>query len=247
MEIDRELLIEVAKKNNLTNKEHIEKSWMQDHLLYFLSKKRDDLVFKGETALYKFYSLPRFSEDLDFTTNKSVDVELLDSFCKNNNISLTYKTIKDSHLFKLRFNGILTEKNTIQIDINISKKIYPADEKEFISFYPDILPFMVKVMPLNEIFAEKIHAILNRTKSRDLFDLFFLLRIIDVDEDFLLVKLNDKGINITMVELKKRLVEKIEEYSFIWNEELKHFVLNDLPDFKIVKNYVFKKMNLKAD
>ncbi|MDD3083838.1 MAG: nucleotidyl transferase AbiEii/AbiGii toxin family protein [Candidatus ainarchaeum sp.] len=244
MEIDNELLITIGKRNNLSNKEHIEKTWFQDHLLYYLSKKMDDLIFKGGTALYKFYSLPRFSEDLDFSTNKDVDKELLEEFCKKNNILLDYKKIRNSHLFKLRFNGILTEKNTVRIDINVSKKICSVENKEFISFYPDVPPFIIKTMSLKEIFAEKIHAILNRTKARDLYDIFFLLKIIKPNKDFLLKKLEDKGIKTSEKELKKMILAKIDDYSFIWKEELKHFILQELPEFKTVKDFIIRELKL---
>lgn len=242
MEINSELLKRIGEESGLKNREHIEKTWFQDHLLYYLSKKRDDLIFKGGTALYKFYSLPRFSEDLDFSTDKKIDKTLLEEFCKKNNIKLDYKKIKNSHLFKLRFKGKLTQENTIRLDINISKT-YPAEKKELISNYPDILPFIINVMPLEEIFAEKIHAILNRTKARDLYDLFFLLRIIKPKKDFILKKLKDKELILNNDELKKNLLKKIDDYSYIWEEELKHFVLGDLTDFLIVKKFVLEKIN----
>jgi predicted nucleotidyltransferase component of viral defense system len=244
MEINSELLVTIGKNNGLKNKGHIEKTWVQDHLLYYLSKKRDDLIFKGGTALYKFYSLPRFSEDLDFSTNKKIDKSLLEGFCKKNNIDLDYKKIHNSHLFKLRFNGTITGKNTVRVDINFSEKVYPTEEKEFISNYPDVLPFIIKVMPLKEIFAEKIHAMLNRTKSRDLYDLFFLLKLVNVDKKFVLKKLSDKGMKINEKELNSLLNKKISDYSTIWKEELKHFILGELPEFEIVKKFVLKKMNL---
>src|SRR3989344_5281055 len=131
MEIDSELLKSIGNKLGLKNKEHIEKSWMQDNLLFFLSKKCDNLIFKGGTALYKFYSLPRFSEDLDFSSN--IDIEsILEHFCKENNYSLDSKKIKDSRLYKIRFKGILTKSNTIRIDVNLIKS-YSSEIKTYIS------------------------------------------------------------------------------------------------------------------
>jgi predicted nucleotidyltransferase component of viral defense system len=99
-------------------------------------------------------------------------------------------------------------------------------------------------MPLEEIFTEKIHAILNRTKARDLYDLFFLLKIITLDYSFLIKKLSDKEIDTNEKELKKMLFNKINDYSTMWEEELKHFILQELPSFKIVKEFVIKEMKL---
>lgn len=244
MEIDSELLIRIGKQSGLKNKEHIEKSWMQDRLLYYLSKKRDDLVFKGGTALYKFYSLHRFSEDLDFSTKKQVNEELLNPFCDSNNITLSYKKIKDSHLFKLRFKGILTNNNTIRVDVNVTESIYSKETKALISAYPDVPPFAINVMSLDEMFYEKVHSIFNRTKARDLFDCFFILKMIDLTREkkrMILKKLFDKGMNITEKQLFPALKKRINLYATLWEEELKHFVLQELPEYKLVKEFVIKK------
>ncbi|GAG41115.1 unnamed protein product, partial [marine sediment metagenome] len=45
---------------------NMEKDYLLELLLYILSDDRRSLVFKGGTAIYKFYNLNRFSEDLDF-------------------------------------------------------------------------------------------------------------------------------------------------------------------------------------
>lgn len=246
MEINSELLKETGIQAGLKNKEHIEKSWMQDHLLYYLSKKRDDLVFKGGTALCKFYSLPRFSEDLDFSTKKSVDQELLERFCRTKNIVLSYKKIKDSHLFKIRFKGALTKSNTIRIDINVTDSIYSKEPKTLIPAFPDVPPFVINVMSLDEILAEKIHAILSRTKARDLYDLFFIMRVKSIkDKKLILKKLKDRKINFTEKQLVLKLKEKINNYESFWNKELRHFVLQELPDYKLVKEFVLKKIQAR--
>lgn len=246
MEPDSELLIRIGKESGLKNKEHIEKSWMQDRLLYYLSKKQDDLVFKGGTALYKFYSMPRFSKDLDFSTKKKVNEALLKPFCESNKIRLSYKTIKGSHLYKLRFRGVLTQSNTIRVDINVTKSIYSVDQKTFISHYPDVPPFVVNVLSLDEILAEKIHAIFNRTKARDLYDLFFILRITTVTpkiKRFIVKKLSDRKIKVEEKKLVQDIVERIDKYSTLWTQELRHFVLQDLPNYRAVKEFVEKKLS----
>jgi predicted nucleotidyltransferase component of viral defense system len=245
MEINRELLKNAGTRLGLKNKEHIEKSWMQDHLLYYLSKKRDDLVFKGGTALYKFYSLPRFSEDLDFSTKLTVDNELLKTFCEVNKISLSYKKVYGSHLYKLRFDGVLTKRNTIRLDINTTQSIYSAEPKTYIPPYPDIPPFVVKVMSLDEMLAEKVHGILNRRKARDIYDAFFILRAIDVTsarKNLIMKKLNDRGFALSDEQFAKEFRKHVYALSSLWNEELKHFVLQELPEFKLVSEFVLERM-----
>ncbi|MEK6848678.1 MAG: nucleotidyl transferase AbiEii/AbiGii toxin family protein, partial [Nanoarchaeota archaeon] len=71
--ITKEILMQNAKAKGLTNKEHIEKDYFQDKLLYSIYRQTNLLVFKGGTALYKLYNLPRFSEDLDFSIINKLD------------------------------------------------------------------------------------------------------------------------------------------------------------------------------
>ena len=46
--------------------------------------------------------------------------------------------------------------------------------KEINPIYKDILPYIINVMDINEIIAEKIRAILTRDKVRDVYDLYKL-------------------------------------------------------------------------
>jgi predicted nucleotidyltransferase component of viral defense system len=63
--IRREELAEVAKLKRLELR-NAEKDYLLEHMLYATSDFNRFLVFKGGTALYKFYSFHRFSDDLDF-------------------------------------------------------------------------------------------------------------------------------------------------------------------------------------
>lgn len=62
------------------NAGHAEKDYLQHTFLLFLSRhSKNDLVFKGGTALQKAYSLNRFSIDLDFTLNREISArEIID-------------------------------------------------------------------------------------------------------------------------------------------------------------------------
>src|SRR3989338_6059105 len=55
-----------------------EKDYLLDLVLFSISKNTgDELIFKGGTCLYKFYNLQRFSEDVDFTATKPLEIEKL--------------------------------------------------------------------------------------------------------------------------------------------------------------------------
>lgn len=60
-------------------KQVIAKETLQNYILVYLynSKKYQDLIFYGGTALRKLYNLDRFSEDLDFEAESAIDLETL--------------------------------------------------------------------------------------------------------------------------------------------------------------------------
>ncbi|RLF37372.1 MAG: hypothetical protein DRM99_00490, partial [Thermoplasmata archaeon] len=73
--ISRIELTRIAKTKHLTVR-NAEKDYLLELLLFALSDDRRSLAFKGGTALYKFYNLNRFSEDLDFDlVGKRFDID----------------------------------------------------------------------------------------------------------------------------------------------------------------------------
>ena len=193
--IDKGLLMEIGKRKGIRNKEHIEKDYFQDVFLFNLFRRTNKFVFKGGTALYKLYGLPRFSEDLDFSIIEGLgtkDIENIISETANQIKGFEVKSVKktkSSILIKLGIVGILTKYNTLRIDISTQNKIINGfDVKNFVPEFVDIPPFSLRALKPEEIIAEKIHSVLMRKKARDLFDLFFLLRISSFDKD--LVKQN---------------------------------------------------------
>ncbi len=243
--ITKEILLEIGRKKGLMNKEHIEKNYFQDLLLFYIYKKTNKFVFKGGTALYKVYGLPRFSEDLDFSIIEDISLEEAENIIKEIAENSNYfkiksvKKTKDSLLIKISCAGILTRYNTLRVDINFKNKLLRGfDVKNYISDYIDINPFSLRVLKIEEIIAEKIHAILNREKARDLYDLFFLLRIANFNK--MLVK---EKLKIFGKKLDKKLLEKsISNLESVWIKELKAFVLGELPEFNLVRDFVLSKI-----
>jgi len=238
--MDREMLLEIGKKKGLKNREYIEKDYFQDKLLYYIFKATNNLVFKGGTALYKLYNMPRFSEDLDFTLldpKENIEDKIIKIAEKHAEINI--KKLKTSVLFKLRFKGILTSYNTVRIDVSLRNKVLSGfDLKNYVSDYIDIKPFSLKILKLKEMIAEKIHSLLARKNARDLYDLFFLLRISNFDKKLVKEKLKIFGMSFNSNLIKKQ----INEIKPIWEVELKPFVLEELPDFDVVKDFVIKRL-----
>lgn len=243
--ISKEILLEIGRKKGLANKEYIEKNYLQDLFLFYLYKKTNKFIFKGGTALYKIYNLPRFSEDLDFSLTEHSsqdDAEKIIKEIAENSVNFkikSIKTTKDSLLIKINCNSVLTKQNTLRVDINFKNKIIKGfDIKNYISDYIDINPFSLRILKPEEMISEKIHSILSREKARDLYDLFFLLRISEFDK-----ALVEEKLKIFDMRYDKKIIgEKIINLKIIWEKELKTFILGELPDFDSVKNFVLNKI-----
>lgn len=240
--INKEILLRASALKGLTNKEHIEKDYFQDLLLYHLYKQTNQLIFKGGTALYKFYQLPRFSEDLDFSVLSTENLEetlglVLEKIPGAQLVQI--KILNTSLLAKIRFPGILTSGNTVRVDISTDNPLLEKFEvKNYTPLYIDLNPFAMRLMSLQEILAEKIHALFAREKARDLYDLFFLLRQVNLNRPLVQKKLAHFGLSWE----RKVLIERIKDLELAWEKELKPFILGELPSFLIVEEFVRKKL-----
>jgi len=242
--ISIEDLKKIAKLKGLKNIGYAEKDYIIEIILLSISRNtKDELVFKGGTCLNKFYKIDRFSEDLDFTLKKGLNTDALikkiitdlilfgvESEIKNR------KKILDSLMITIRtkgplYRGTSQSLSSIRIDINLRSSV-DTDPMvvKYTSLYSDIPSFSLFIMQEKEILAEKIRAIMTRTKARDVYDLWFLLRKnVKINKDLTNEKL--KFYNKTFD--KKLLISNIKVIGNVWNSELKPLV-NFIPDFKTV-------------
>lgn len=136
------------------------------------------LGFKGGTALYLFYNLPRFSVDLD--------LDLLDEtkkdwvFKKVEKILEKFGQIKDKQdKLNTLFFLLVYEKGQRNIKIEISKRNLGSGYE-----LKNYLGISVLVMKEGDLAANKFLALLDRKKpaNRDIFDIwFFLDRNLEID------------------------------------------------------------------
>ena len=243
--LEKEEIKKIAKIKGLTAK-NTEKDYLLEILLFLLYKETGiNLVFKGGTALYKLYSLNRFSEDLDFTLNPSkINIgklfKKLIHKLRDINIEGRIKEIteyKNQKNIKLELKGPLFDGNPNSlslITINISlkeKPVYKPEQKMIFSKYSDITSFDVFIMPLNELFAEKIRCIITRDKARDIYDAWFMLKkgvkisIKDINRK---LKLYKEKFN------KKKLIGGIEKKRKSWETDLKGLIIGELHPFDLV-------------
>ncbi|MDO8610548.1 MAG: nucleotidyl transferase AbiEii/AbiGii toxin family protein [bacterium] len=140
------------------------------------------LGFKGGTALYLFYHLPRFSVDLDFDLLDESKSEIV--FINITKIINKYGLLKEkSEKYFTLFWLLSYEKGVNHIKIEISKRS-SGNEYEVKNY----LGLSALVMKKEDMFANKLTALLDRKKlaNRDIFDIWFMLNSHwDFNEDLL--------------------------------------------------------------
>ena len=130
------------------------------------------LGFKGGTACFLFYDLPRFSVDLDFDVLEPSKEDIV--FEKVRNLLGSYGRLQDAHKKRHTLFFVLSyEKGERTIKVEISRR-------DFGSAYEikNYLGISMLVMRKEDIFAHKLVALLERkqTANRDLYDVWFFLK-----------------------------------------------------------------------
>ena len=243
--ISLEELNEVKEKRK-TNLYYEEKEYLQHIFLNALSKFADKFVFKGGTCLRICYGLERASEDLDFSTRLDLkEVRKIVSGCLKNftflNINYSIYSEKEYQgnlRIEARFEGPLfkgskASTNTLKIDFNKGKANHTA-AKVIPQLFSDVPAFTVVALQEEEILAEKIRALINRSQPRDLYDIWMLFnKGIILDKTFLLEKLKEENNRLSDLKIPSK-----ESYQ----TELKE-LLSYLPPYEQVKDYVLGKLS----
>lgn len=226
-----------------------ERDYLQHLFLIFMSKKvSDELVFKGGTALQKAYGLNRFSIDLDFTEKRGLPADLFERI-KGDFINFGFKADfsgeKNKNAFNIRFKvqGPLykgTENTLVVLRVEISlreKPVLKPETREIFPAYTDLQPYVINVMPLEEMMAEKARAILTREKARDIFDLKFLLgKGVKMDKEMVKQKIKDYDASFSY----KAFADALNKAEKSWQPEMGQ-LLAAPPEFKSVKKEILEK------
>ncbi len=177
-------------------------SWML-HGIHTSPQLKNKWVFKGGTGLKKcFFETFRFSEDLDFTVLEKNQLdndfllqsfhEISDSIYEQTGIEFDKSQFKFKIIDKengnkaaqgkIHFNGPLRRKNsyaTIKLDLTNDEIVVlrPVEKKvhHFYSDEPDS-GISINCYAFEEIIAEKIRALAQRARPRDLYDVVHFFR-----------------------------------------------------------------------
>lgn len=183
--VSKNLIADLTNKYQ-TTQNNVAREYSQHLFLsYFYQKKKSDhILFKGGTSIRFLYNSPRFSEDLDFTAY-NIDVRQIETIFIDtlNDLAQTgidlelmeTKTTSGGYLAIIGF-SFLDFKEDIQINVSLRpKKSKIAYEVVLISS-DYIPPYNIISLAEKDIIEEKIKALLDRSKPRDYFDIYYLLR-----------------------------------------------------------------------
>ena len=180
----------------------IEKDYAIGWLLWGIGSDpdlNDFWVFKGGTSLRKCYMETwRFSEDLDFTVLPGGPVEpgilgpVIDRIIRKvqDESGIDFLTVPPKYRHFDRFNSVqgsvyyrgprnARSVSGIKLDISGSEKVArPTVIRPISHGYSDSLPdpALIRCYAFEEVFAEKLRAMSERGRPRDLYDIVFLYR-----------------------------------------------------------------------
>lgn len=194
---------------------------------------KERMALKGGTAINLFCTnmLPRLSVDLDFNYIGSVERDVMKQ--ERQQLESILLDICDRQRYSLHrnprahaggkivlvYNSILGNKGRLEIDLNYMFRVplwTPVSKGS-----PDWLkPTKTSVLDIHELAAGKLHALLSRHASRDLFDSHQLLTSWNLDSDKLKLaftvyaamesvdwkKISTDNINYTIKDIRDKLV-----------------------------------------
>ncbi|UCE73269.1 MAG: nucleotidyl transferase AbiEii/AbiGii toxin family protein [Methanomassiliicoccales archaeon] len=224
----------------------IERDYAQNWFLGTLFTFWDELILKGGTGIRKVYIEGyRFSDDLDFTILGDVDEKSVKDLISK----VVVKTKEESGIdfderisIKENINGfegkvyfrLLRRIGTpigIKLDFtkpDMEKVVLSPLKKRIIHPYSDDRGFDVMVYPLEEIMGEKIRSLFERTRPRDLYDVWYFCDKVNLDDVLeIFVK------NCQFKDMKPdsySFLKRKDDFKNAWENSLGH-QLKELPDF----------------
>lgn len=157
--------------------------------LIFLStlyqeKNANKFYFKGGTALRLLFASPRFSEDLDFSTNadsleivellKKIELRMKSEFEGIEIIKIWHG--KEGVRYRIHFSGLdLKFPLNLRLDFHQTKVIDDFQISTLKTNFPVMVFPQISHLSIDGILKEKINALETRNKGRDIFDIWFLL------------------------------------------------------------------------
>lgn len=203
---------------------------------------KNELVIRGGTALHKLFTLQpfRYSEDLDYirTSKGSIGnvMKRLTDIGKNLQFDVSTKMSMYPKVYwkYVSSSGILSR---IKIEINTYESftafgyIYKDLDIETTYFKRKS---KIKTLELEELIASKIRALYQRSKGRDLYDIYLALSNLNIDESKVCKAFDIyKPDNLTKETLITNIENKLNDYQFI--NDMNNLIRLDVDDYDAIK------------
>jgi predicted nucleotidyltransferase component of viral defense system len=158
----------------------------------------DRLALKGGTAInFLYFGFPRLSVDLDFDFSMNVPrddmlvekadmKQLLDEILSSLPYQVQFINTDSSLHYHLTYKNLDGLQDNIKLDINFRTRAHvlqPTDQF-FHSPFQDS-PIQVRALQPEEIFGQKLKALMERTRARDLYDAYNLVKMLQANPSFL--------------------------------------------------------------
>lgn len=223
----------------------IERDYAQNWLLSAL--RPINMAFKGGTGIRKvFIKNYRFSDDLDFTLLEPFDAYALQAVVSDAVVRVREESgilFEDDFGFRVTKTGFKAttrfrilnrgSASPVKIDLDLTgpdqeEVLLPVSKRPVFHPYSDGLSVTVTSYALEEIMAEKIRSLFQRSRSRDLYDLVQLADRVDRQDvkSILRRKCDFKCVVVDMAVL----AGKREHFKALWQVSLGH-QMSGVPDF----------------
>ena len=213
------------------------------------------MAFKGGNGIRKSYiDNYRFSDDLDFTlleksNFKDLTNKIKKAIQETKNASgisflddIKSEEVKNGYVINIYFRILRATGYPLKIKMDITKKeneiiINPIQKKNIIHIYSDKINEQINVYTLEEMFAEKVRSLFERTRPRDLYDVWYLHKKITFDKSLFQKKCKHKKVEPNIDEL----VTRKTNYEKTWKSSLQH-QLPELPSATDVFDEVIESL-----
>ena len=150
---------------------------------FYQESAAERVLFKGGTALRVIYGSPRFSEDLDFSgvgiRQAGIETLITDTLSTVERVGLDLDIVEATKtrggylgVIHSRFLDYHVEMQ-LEISLRARAQVTPATALIASDFLP---AYTLLHVPQEVLIGEKLHALRDRAKPRDFYDLYFILR-----------------------------------------------------------------------
>lgn len=210
--------LQILSQKFQSTEQNVRREYIQHLFLSNFYQQPDayNILFKGGTALRIIFNSPRFSEDLDFSAEtydiKLIENTVLSALSEIERLGIKTEIVESKETSGGYFADITFKFEAVSIPILLQfSKRKTNDTHEIVSISSDfILPYTIILLNREQLFEEKIQALLTRSKPRDFYDIYFLIR--------------SNLINQTQKQLLSQVRAKLESSKINFSHELKQFL-----------------------